>query len=161
MPLGWRLLAGWTQPLDLELVAQDAVVHGAAGLLLQPQVDRHRQVVDAAAADATDVVVPPGVAVEAGGMAAAVDLADQACARELLQVPVHGAEADPRQPPPGLPEDPFGGRVLHRRADHRQHHVALAALPQLHQVRIVLDNPDAVNPLQCRAWPAWSRSSPT
>src|SRR5215470_20392656 len=89
-----RALAERAEALDLELVAQHPVVHRPSRLFLEPDVHRHRQVVDPPAAEAADVIVAAGVAVEPRRMASGVDLADEALLRQPLEVAVDGAEAD-------------------------------------------------------------------
>src|SRR5438034_237076 len=76
-------LAERAESLHLELVSEDPVVHGPARLLLEARVDGHRKVIDPAAAEAADVIVPPGVAVEARRMASRMDLADDSLLRHL------------------------------------------------------------------------------
>src|SRR5207247_4247492 len=49
-------LAERTQAQHLDLVAEDPIVHGPSGLLLEAGVDGDREVVDPAAAQAADVV---------------------------------------------------------------------------------------------------------
>ena len=118
--------------MNLHCVPEDGVVGGAPGLAFQAVIDRERQVADAAAAQATDVVVAAGVAVEAGGLPAGVDFADQALRRQLLEVPVDGGQADAGQPPPRLAEHPVGRRVVHRGAHDLEHDVPLPRVPLAH-----------------------------
>src|SRR5688572_25214437 len=89
-------------------------------------------------------MVGSGVRVEADGLAAGVDLADEAGVRELLQVAVHGAEADARDAAAGAAVDPVRGRMVHRRADDLEHDLALPGVA--HQSGIIL-----VKSTQCQA----------
>src|SRR6266705_1334082 len=95
IPVLLSALAERTHAQHLDLVAEDPVVHGPSGRLLEAGVDGDREVVDAAAAQAADVVMAPRVAVEAGRVPARVDLADHPRGGQLLEVARDGAQADP------------------------------------------------------------------
>src|SRR2546428_14008966 len=85
------------EPLHLELVPEDPVVHGAARLLLEARVDGHGKVVDPPAAAAADVIVPPRVAVEARRTASSMDLADHSLRHQALELAANGPRADVRE----------------------------------------------------------------
>src|SRR5437773_8287837 len=126
------VLAGWAEPLHLELVAQDPVVHGASRLLFEARIDGHGKVVDPPAAETSDVVVPSRVAVEARRVAAGLDFADGPLLRQPLEVPVDGAEADAGEMPARPAIDPVRGGVVHRGSHHLQNDLPLARLPAQH-----------------------------
>lgn len=128
-----KSLAKGAKSLHLELVPQDPKVHGPARLFFEAGVHRHGQVVHPPAAKAADVVVPAGVAVEAGRMAARVDLADHPVLRELLEVAVDRAEADPWDVVARVPVHPVRGGMVHRGANHFQDQLPLARLPVSHE----------------------------
>src|SRR5687768_13143853 len=95
-------LAARADAPDLELVAQDPVVHRPARLFLEAAVDGDRQVVDAAAGHAPDVIVAARVGIEPRGLSSGVHLADRPFTGQLLQVAIHGGEADTRKTAPRL-----------------------------------------------------------
>src|SRR2546422_11002592 len=92
-----KALAEGAKPLHLELVSEDPVVHGPARLLLEARVDGHGKGVDPPAAEAADVIVPPGVAVEARWMASGMYLADDSLLRQPFEVAEDGAQAEARE----------------------------------------------------------------
>ena len=128
-----KALAERAKPLHLELVPEDPVVHGAARLLLEARVDGHGKVVDPPAAEAADVIVPPGVAVEARRMASSMDLADDSQLRQPLEVAVDGAEADTRETAARLAVDPGCGGMVHGGPDHVEDQLSLPRLPAQHR----------------------------
>src|SRR2546423_950021 len=118
------VLALRTDPLDFDVMSEDAVVEGPRRRLLPRGVHGEGQVVDPPAGDAADVVMGPRVAVEARLLRPAMDLADEAVRGQALEVAVDGAEADARQLAPGLAVDPVRGGMVHRRADDGEDHLA-------------------------------------
>ena len=72
--------------MDLHLVPEDPVVHGPGHLFLVVGVHGHGKIVDAAAAQAADVVVPPRVPIEAGRIAARVNLVDEASSASRVRL---------------------------------------------------------------------------
>src|SRR6185503_5553041 len=125
-------LARRAKPLYLQLVPQNPVVHGPSGFFLETDVHGHRQVVDPPAAQAADVIVPAGIAVEPGGMASGMDLADDTLLGELLQVPVDRPEADARDLAARLSIDPVRGGMVHGGPHHLEDQLALPRLPATH-----------------------------
>ena len=74
--------------------------------------------------------MPAEVAVESRDVPARVDLADEPGLRQLLEVAIHGAQADAGQAAASLAVDPIGRGVVHGRADDGQHELALPAAPR-------------------------------
>jgi hypothetical protein len=66
-------------------MAEDAVVHGPRRLLFQPRIDRHREVVDAAATQAANVVVAACATVETRPMAPRMDFANSPSSARRLR----------------------------------------------------------------------------
>jgi hypothetical protein len=118
--------------LDLDFVTEDDEVGGLGSFLLEARRDSDREVVDLAAAETTDVVVAPDVAVEAGGPGNAPDLADDALGGEALEVPVDRAEADPRQLAARLRVNPGRRGMVHGGPHHGEDGRALFGTPARH-----------------------------
>jgi hypothetical protein len=112
--------AARAEPLDFDLVAEDREVGGAGRLLFEVGGHPDRQVVDAAATEAADVIVPLDVAVETRGPGNSANLPDGAFRREAFEIAVDGAEAEARKLSAGLRVNPGGRRVVHGGAHHRQ-----------------------------------------
>ncbi len=106
--------------LNLHLVPQDHEVRGPRRLPFEALGDLDLQVVDPAAAEASDVVVPLHVPIEASRPGDAADFPDQPKGHESLEVAVYGAKADPGEPSAGLRVDPGSRRMLHRGPHDRE-----------------------------------------
>lgn len=127
-------------------MSKNLVARCAASLTLQAIVHRHRQVTEAAAVHAANVVVPTHVGIKARCRASRVDLPNQALSSEVLEVAVHGAEPDPGQAAARLAKHLVGARVVHRPTDDLEHQLALTGLPKTHLMRIIPILSKRVNP---------------
>lgn len=125
-------ITGWANTEHFHVMPENSIVHRRSSSPLDVRVDRKRQVVHAAAPQTSYVIVPARVAIEPRGMRSGLDRFDEPFGRKLAQVPVHGPEADFRQPAPRLTEDPIGGRVVHRRSNDVENDGSLASLPGVH-----------------------------